>query len=133
MKIIFGLILVAVLSLGGVILFKLGQSGGGDSGASQPSRDNVSMVDGKQIVTLRAKGGYTPKVSIVKAGVPTILRVDTIGTFDCSSVLRIPSLNVAENLPATGSTDIALGTLSAGTISGNCGMGMYPFQIIVEN
>lgn len=133
MKIIFGVILVAVLSLGGVILLKLGQSGGGDSGVSQPSRDNVSMVDGKQIVTLRAKGGYTPKVSIVKAGVPTILRVDTTGTFDCSSALRIPSLNVAENLPATGSTDIALGTLSAGIISGNCGMGMYPFQINVES
>src|SRR5574343_1074655 len=72
---------------------------------------NVSMADGKQIITVRAKGGYTPRVSIAKAGIPTILKFDTQGTFDCSSAVVIPSMNVSQTLPPSGVTEIALGTL----------------------
>lgn len=131
MKILFGIVVISVLLMGGYIVKNI-------LGSSQESkvpvaRDNVSIVDGTQIILLTAKGGYLPAVSTVKAGMPTILRVNTTGTFDCSSAIRIPSLKVSQNLPVTGSTDVTLGTLSAGSISGNCGMGMYPFQIVVEN
>lgn len=125
--------LVGVLALGGYIIYNLGsRESTPASGSPTASGSNVSIVDGTQIITLSAKGGYQPRTSVAQAGLPTILRVTTNGTFDCSSALRIPSLRVSENLPMSGTTDIKLGTLTAGTISGNCGMGMYPFEIQVN-
>ncbi|MEI7689024.1 MAG: cupredoxin domain-containing protein [Candidatus Nomurabacteria bacterium] len=82
-----------------------------------------------QIIEIQAKGGYTPRKSIAKAGVPTILRFNTNGTFDCSSSVRIPSMNIFKSLPQSGTTDIDLGTQKTGVLQGMCGMGMYPFEI----
>lgn len=94
---------------------------------------NVSVVDGKQIIQITAKGGYTPGRSVAKAGIPTILRIDTKATFDCSSAVRIPSMDINRNLPPSGTTDIDLGTPVAGVFQGSCGMGMYPFEIDFES
>ncbi len=91
--------------------------------------NNVSVVDGKQIIEINAKGGYTPRKSFAKSGIPTILRFNTKGTFDCSSSVRIPSMNISKILPQSGVTDIDLGTQKTGTLNGSCGMGMYPFEI----
>ena len=82
-----------------------------------------------QVIEIQAKGGYTPRVSVAKAGVPTILRLNTNGTFDCSSSVRIPSMNIFKSLPQSGTTDIDLGVQKTGTLQGMCGMGMYPFEI----
>ena len=91
--------------------------------------ENVTIVDGKQIIDITAKGGYTPRKSIAKAGIPTILRFNTNGTFDCSAALSIPSLDVNKNLPPTGTTEIVIENPSAGVLDGTCGMGMYPFEV----
>lgn len=101
-----------------------------NTGTTQEANaNNVSIVEGKQIIEIQAKGGYTPRKSIAKAGIPTVLRFNTNGTFDCSSSVRIPSMNIFKSLPQSGSTDIDLGTQKAGTLNGSCGMGMYPFEI----
>lgn len=120
-----------VLVFGGYLIF--GGRSVEEIDTTDQGADNVSVVDGKQIIEIRAKGGYLPRVTTAKAGIPTTLRINTSGTFDCSSAIRIPSLKVSKNLPANGTTDIDLGTLSVGAISGNCSMGMYPFQINVES
>ena len=100
----------------------------------QEDVQNVSIVDGKQIITIRAKGGYTPRVSTAQAGIPTVVRFDTKGTFDCSASVRIPSADVSELLPNSGTKDIDLGIQKVGTLQGSCGMGMYPFEIhFLEN
>jgi plastocyanin domain-containing protein len=96
---------------------------------NQASVSNVSLVDGKQIIEINARGGYAPERSIAKAGIPTIVRFNTSGTFDCSASIRIPSLGISQILPQTGKTDIDLGTPKAGPLEGSCGMGMYPFEI----
>jgi plastocyanin domain-containing protein len=93
------------------------------------SIDNVGIVDGKQIIEIKAKGGYLPRVSVAKADIPTVLRFNTDGTFDCSSSVRIPSLGISKILPNSGTTDIDLGSQKLGTLQGTCGMGMYPFEI----
>ncbi len=132
MKILFGLIVAVTLLFGGYIIMDLKRSG--STPAVEPVEgNNVSVVDGTQIITLQAKGGYVPRVSVADPGLPTILRVSTNGTFDCSATIRIPSLQVSQTLPMNGTTDISLGTLSTGIIQGNCGMGMYPFQINVQS
>ena len=95
--------------------------------------NNVSIVDGKQIIEIRAKGGYQPRKSIAKAGMLTILRFNTNSTFDCSSFIRIPSLNISKALPQTGSTDVDIGVSKVGELNGACGMGMYPFEVDFQN
>lgn len=94
--------------------------------------NNVRIVDGKQIIEIKAKGGFLPRKSIAKSGIPTILRLNTNGTFDCSSSVRIPSMKISKILPPTGITDIDLGTPNKTIIQGACGMGMYPFEIEFE-
>jgi plastocyanin domain-containing protein len=94
--------------------------------------NNVSIVDGKQIIEIRAKGGYKPTHSVAKAGISTILRLDTNGTFDCSASVRIPSMDISKNLPMSGTTDIDIGIQEVGLFKGTCGMGMYPFDIKFE-
>ncbi len=123
-------IVIGIVLIGGFVLL----SGGGKSptvastsGASAGS--NVTVVDGTQIVTIEAKGGYAPGSSVAKAGIPTILRFVTSGAYDCSSSVVIPSRKIAQDLPATGTTDIDVGTLAPGTLSGTCSMGMYRFSV----
>ena len=92
--------------------------------------DNSVMKDGIQYVTITASGGYSPRESGAKAGVPTKLIVKTNGTYDCSASLVINSLNYRKMLPSTGETVIDAGTPKAGdTLRGLCGMGMYSFVI----
>lgn len=126
MKSLFLGFAIVVIVFGGMFFLVKGNL---STGAEEISGNNVSIVDGVQIVEIRAKGGYQPRASIAKAGVPTVLRFNTKGTFDCSSSVRIPSLNISKNLVSSGSTDIELGVQGAGTLKGSCGMGMYPFEV----
>ena len=118
-------IIAAVVLIGGA--FALTRDG--FSSRETASANNVSVVDGKQIIEINAKGGYQPRKSIAKAGMPTIIRFNTKGTFDCSSSVRIPSLNISKFLPRSGVTDIDIGEGGLGTLKGSCGMGMYPFEV----
>lgn len=94
---------------------------------------NVIIENGKQIVTIDAKGGYSPSLSKVRADMPTVLRIQTKGTFDCSSAVVIPSIDYHKNLPQSGVTEIELPPQKAGsTLEGMCAMGMYTFDIAFE-
>lgn len=118
-------IIIAIVLISGAFMLA-NNSRGTDSTANA---NNVSIVDGKQIIEITARGGYKPRNSVAKAGIPTIIRFETSGTFDCSSSVRIPSLNIFKSLPQSGSTDIDVGTQSVGKLVGSCGMGMYPFEV----
>jgi len=121
-------LIITVVLIGGAIVLT-GTTSGAPSAENVPAGNNVSIVDGQQIIDLTAKGGYSPRVSTAKAGIPTIIRFHTSGTFDCSSSVRIPSMGVSKSLPPTGTTDIAIASPQAGLLQGMCGMGMYPFQV----
>jgi Cu+-exporting ATPase len=122
---IIAIIIGSAFVLGAIILTR-----GSAAPTDSPPVSNVTIEDGKQIVTISAKGGYSPKVTEAKADMPTVLRVETQGTFDCSSVLAIPSMNYQENLPPSGVTEVELPPQKAGsTFEGLCGMGMYRFEI----
>ena len=120
------------------ILSKLGSSsssqdikevGGTTNTSSSEQANNVSIEDGKQIVTINVLGGYNPRVSNAKAGIPTVLRFKTNGSFGCASSIYLPSINYRTNLPLSENTDISLGTQQAGVFRGMCGMGMYNFVV----
>ena len=91
---------------------------------------NSEIRDGVQYITIDAKGGYSPKVSTAKAGIPTKLIIKTNGTYDCSASLAIHSIGFQKILPRTGETEIDIGTKNTGeTFQGVCGMGMYSFVV----
>ncbi len=98
--------------------------------STSESAHNVSIVDGKQIIAITAKDGYSPRESTAKADMPTTLRIETKNTFDCSSAVRIPALNYQANLEPSGITDIELPPQKSGaSLQGLCAMGMKNFRI----
>lgn len=128
MKTIISIILIAVVVISGLIFFN--EKSLNSKNPDSKTANNVSLVEGKQIITITAKGGYLPRISSAKADVPTTLKIDTKGTFDCSTALSIPSLNYYKNLPPTGETLIAVPPQKPGTsLKGICSMGMYNFSV----
>jgi len=108
--------------------------GGGFWLATQSSGDAegavATIVDGIQYVDISAKGGYSPRVIEAKAGMPTVLRMKTSGTFDCSASLVIPKLSYQKFLQPSGTEEISISSEQAqGTMQGLCSMGMYSFEI----
>ena len=120
-------IVVSILLIGGAVVLSRTQNG--DVPTEEVAGANVSMEDGVQIIAIDAKGGYLPRKSVAQAGIPSVIRFNTAATFDCSASVRIPSLDISEMLPQTGSTDIPIGTPEVGPLQGTCGMGMYPFEV----
>lgn len=116
-------VITAVALIGGA--FMLTSSGVEEVG----NANNVTVVGDKQVIEIKAKGGYQPRKSIAKSGILTIIRFNTNGTFDCSSSVRIPAMNISKMLPPAGTTDIDIGIQQRGALKGSCGMGMYPFEI----
>ena len=100
---------------------------------SSAGENNVKIINGIQIVEIKARGGYQPRVSSARANVPTVIRFDNSGSFDCSSFVRIPSLSISKTLERSGTTDIDLGVNPEGLLRGTCGMGMYDFEIQFKN
>ncbi len=119
------ILVIGILIAGGIFVLRKEK---GNSEAAEPL-NNVSIVDGIQIIEVSAKGGYRPKNSIAQAGIPTVLRMKTQSTFDCSGAFRIPSMSYSTFLPQTGTTDIELGSPEVGTLNAMCGMGMYRLSI----
>jgi len=126
---ISSIIITLALVIGIGIVF-LGGSKSKNSIATSQETQNIEIKDGIQYITINAKGGYSPKVSTAKAGIPTKLIVKTNGTYDCSAALVIRSVGFQKILDQTGEEVIDLGTPKAGQpLQGLCSMGMYNFAI----
>lgn len=124
-------ILISITLIGGVFYVISGNSTplGNETAQSR----NVEIKDGVQYVTITAKGGYSPRVTEIRGGLPTKLIVKTDNTYDCSASLVIRSVGFQKILHPTGEEIIDLGTPKSGEkIQGVCGMGMYYFQIKVS-
>ncbi len=122
------IIITSALVIGlGIVFF--GQSNNNSDPIGIPPAQNVEIRDGVQYVTINARGGYSPKMSIAKANIPTRLIVKTNGTYDCSAALVIRSIDYQKILPQTGEEIIDLGTPQSGTLQGLCSMGMYSFSV----
>ncbi len=124
------LIVAAGLVVGIGIIF-VGMPRAGSGGADRPV-GSVEVRDGVQYVTIHARGGYSPRESKAKAGIPTKLVVTTDGTYDCSASLVVRSVGYQGFLSPSGAETIDLGTPEAGTLRGACSMGMYGFSIDFE-
>jgi len=119
-------IIVSIVILGGTSYFVFGRS-------PVYSTQNVEIKEGVQYVTIIARGGYSPRVSVIQPNIPTKLIVKTNRTYDCSAFLTIRELDFQKRLQPTGEEVIDLGVLEKGDkIQGVCRMGMNSFQIKVS-
>jgi plastocyanin domain-containing protein len=125
-KTIVASLLLAALLIGGAVVLA-GQSN--NTSPQAVAANNVSVVDGMQIVTINVRNDYEPRVSIAQAGIPTIVRFNTRGAFGCVSLVRIPGLGINQILPHTGTTDVDIGEQNAGILRGVCAGGSRPFEI----
>lgn len=130
-KTALSIIIAGIIIFVGLLVFSgMGKSNNSTQGQAIP---NSEIRDGVQYITINAKGGYSPNVSIAKAGVPTKLIVKTNGTYDCSASLVIKQANFQKILPQTGETIIDIGIPKAGVpLQGLCSMGMYNFLVNFE-
>ncbi len=127
-KAVIGSLVVALLAMGGI--FALLQEREPSAPASPTKQTTSPVVNGKQVIEIKAKGGYAPRVTIAQANIPTIINVQTNGTFDCSSALAIPAVGFRGILPSSGITPIEIPPQKPGTtIKGVCSMGMYSFSV----
>jgi len=122
-------ILAGVMLLLAIVFIIVSKSdNAGSNGGSNTTA--VHMEDGRQVIEITAKGGFKPSNITAKSGTPTIIRMKTSSTFDCSSYIVISELGVRESLPTSGSKDFQVPAQAAGSsINGTCGMGMYSFKI----
>lgn len=126
------LTLALAVSLG-IILFGGPKAQNPDGAVSPQAVQNVVVRDGVQYITIDAKSGYSPGVSVAKAGIPTKLVVRTRGTYDCSASLVVRSVGYQKVLPETGEETIDIGMPKAGeSLQGVCSMGMYGFVVRFE-
>lgn len=123
--------IISLALIGGTLYFVSDRSASSNGEIAQSQ--NTEIRDGVQYVTIVAKGGYSPRISQIKGGLPTKLIVKTYGTYDCSAALVVRSARFQKILQPTGEEIIDLGTPKSGDkIQGICGMGMYNFQIKVD-
>ena len=101
------------------------------SGTSESwQADNVSIQNGKQIVEITAKGKYAPRYTTAQANMPTMLKVKTTGTFDCTAALTVPAVGYKAMLEPTGVAVIDIPPQKSGSVvQGVCAMGMYNFKV----
>lgn len=127
-KVIAGSIVFTVVAIGGIII--LLRSNGAQPSVPTGGSANISVVDGKQVIQISAKGGYAPRVTTAKANMPTVINVQTNGTYDCSSALTVAAVGFRKSLPASGVTPIEVTPQQPGaTVKGVCAMGMYNFVV----
>lgn len=126
---LFWFILVVIVIIGiGVYLVTRG--GGGEDYKDAEIASSTITEDGKQILNLKAKNGYSPSTITASANQVSVLKIQTSNTYDCSTIMRIPSLGVGRTLPPNGTTSIEIPSQKSGTeLRGTCGMGMYYFTI----
>ncbi len=83
----------------------------------------------KQSIMILVNDGYSPAVIHARAGMPLDLKLRTVGTLDCSTALRIPSIGWSQHLPPTGEVAVQIPVQKAGvTVIGVCTMGMKSFR-----
>ncbi|KKU77804.1 MAG: Copper-exporting ATPase [Parcubacteria group bacterium GW2011_GWA2_47_7] len=124
------IVVTLILVMGAVSYVRNGTSISGAPGAEATAGNNIEITDGIQYIDIDAKGGYSPRKTVAQAGVPTIIRMNTRGTFDCSSSLVIPKLEYKGFLKPSGVTEIEVPAQESGSvINGLCSMGMYNFAV----
>lgn len=92
----------------------------------------AEMKGGVQEVRITVKGGYSPDVIHVKAGVPVRLVFDRQEASDCTSRVVFPDFKVSKSLPAFGTANVEITPERPGRFGFACGMNMVHGTLVVD-
>jgi P-type Cu+ transporter len=84
----------------------------------------AELADGVQVVGVTVKGGFSPDVIQVAAGVPVRMLFDRQESGDCSSRVVLPDFHVNQVLPAYATTAVEFLPQEPGEYEFACGMNM---------
>ncbi|PLS28782.1 ATPase [Bifidobacterium parmae] len=90
------------------------------------------LHEGVQRATITVKGGYSPDVVTMRAGVPITLNFDRQETGECTSHVVFGDLGLDAMLPGNTATEVRLPALPAGDYPFACGMNMVHGLLRVE-
>ena len=91
-------LMVTALLVGGAVVFTKSDSPEKTLGEVY----SATIVEGKQIIEIKANSGYSPRLISAKAGIQTTIKMETLNTFDCSASLVIPEISYQKFLKPTG-------------------------------
>ncbi|MBT1174046.1 HAD-IC family P-type ATPase [Bifidobacterium sp. LC6] len=91
-----------------------------------------TINNGQQHATITVKGGYSPAVVNMQAGLPITLTFDRQETGECTSHVVFGDLGLDAMLPGNTRTDVQLPPLPAGEYPFACGMNMVHGLLRVE-
>jgi Cu+-exporting ATPase len=98
-----------------------------------PRRAGEARLRGDaQEVEVRIKGGYSPDLIRVRAGVPLRLVFDRQESGDCTERVVFPEFKVSKHLPAFQRTTVELAPERPGRFAFACGMNMVHGELLVE-
>jgi plastocyanin domain-containing protein len=87
---------------------------------------------GVQEIKVTVRGGYTPDVIVVKAGLPVRLDFYRDETVGCSDRVVFGDFGIARELPAFKTTPVEFTPDKAGEFTFTCGMNMLRGKLVVE-
>jgi len=93
----------------------------------------AEIVGGIQQVTITVKGGYSPNVVRVRAGMPVRLNFDRQESGDCTSRVVLPEYALSKTLPPFGTASLEFTPDDAGEFGFACGMNMVQGTLVVES
>jgi Cu+-exporting ATPase len=93
----------------------------------------AELHGGVQEATVVVKGGYSPDVIRVRAGVPLRLHFDRQESGDCTARVVFADFALARSLPANATTVVELTPTSPGHFGFACGMNMVHGTLVVED
>ncbi|MDT0167226.1 heavy metal translocating P-type ATPase [Actinotalea sp. AC32] len=91
----------------------------------------ADVADGLQQVVVTVRGGYSPDLVEVMAGVPVRLLFDRQETGDCSSRVVFPDFRINQSLPANATTAVEFTPTVPGEYGFACGMNMLHGRVRV--
>ncbi|WP_324653798.1 heavy metal translocating P-type ATPase [Georgenia sp. H159] len=91
----------------------------------------ADVADGVQEVTVTVRGGYSPDLIEVQAGMPVRLLFDRQESGDCSSRVMFPDFKINQSLPANTVTAVEFTPTSAGEYGFACAMNMLQGRVRV--
>ncbi|MBW3081548.1 HAD-IC family P-type ATPase [Bifidobacterium saguinibicoloris] len=90
------------------------------------------MQGSEQRAVITVKGGYSPDMVTMRAGVPIVLEFDRKETGECTSHVVFGDLGIDAMLPGNAATEVRLPALAAGDYPFACGMNMVHGLLRVE-
>ena len=113
---------IGLLLIAGVAWFFFGER----------EKTTAQVVEGKQVVRVAVKGGYSPDTLVVKRGRPVRIEFDRQETSGCSDTVVFSDFGISRPLPAFKTTAVEFTPDKAGQFSFTCGMNMLRGKLIVE-